>query len=206
MMSNFSYSSFGNSVDLSEICTYLSDEMKSEVSKLYNDPSSVLYLQNFEVEYYPLLFHLDFLKKSDLEFKIPKKHENQSIDRMLCLYLLLLTEVTRENFFTSLAIKMIILLRQYLNIVGWENLKSYHDFQVHTHRFVQFGEYTANNTLEEIPGLINDFVSIFIDLDKDLFGVNIKHFLDIVHNFCNWLFINEFTNYKVVYIDEEDKQ
>jgi len=157
IMSNFSYSSFGNNTDLVEICNYLKEEMKGVLNQLYLEPSSQLYESNFQVDKYPLLEHFEFLKNASLELKLPKKHENQSIDRMLSLYILLLTEVTRENFFTTLSIKMVVLLRQYLNMVGWGNLKSYHDFKVYTHEYIQEGEFTEKNDPEEIPGLINEF-------------------------------------------------
>lgn len=202
MMSNFSYSSFAKSTELKKIIDPLSDEMKKVLKSFYLDPSCILFNKNFKVESYPILLHLEYFKNLNTELKIPKSNENISIDRMLSLYLLLLCEVTRENFFSSLSIKMVLLLRQYLNIVGWDNLKSYHDLNVYTHDFKEVGEYTENNNPEEIPGLINDFVAIFINLDSSFFGVDLKNFLDIVHNFCQWLFINEFTNHKLVYIEE----
>lgn len=203
MMNNFSYSSFGSKSDLTDLVNYISLEMKLKLNHLYLDPSSVLFNKEFQIQTYPLLYHLDYFQKSMVDLKIPKKQENHSIDRTLSLYLLLLNEVTRESFFTCLSIQMVVLLRHYLNLVGWENLKSYHDFQIYNHQYNQVGEYTSSNNPEEILGLINDFVTVFLDLDKDNFGVNLKNFLDLVHNFCNWLFINDSTNYKVLYVEDE---
>jgi hypothetical protein len=101
-----------------------------------------------------------------------------------------------------LALTFSILIREYLNIVGWDYKKKYVKFGINI-QFDYTGEFTQKNNCEDIPDLINDFVSCFIALDDNKFNLNMEEFVDIVRNFCNWLFVNDLTSYKITENDWE---
>jgi len=159
---------------------------------------------NFNFKDYPLFKYFNEYKNNKKQIIVPKPSENPSIDNLICIYYIFFVEVSREKLLCLLAIKMIILLREYLNLVGWDNIKLYYDYRIYTTRFICDGDYTNSSYTEEIPDLMNDFMNSFMAVDDINFNTNLKDFSDIVHNFCNWLFVNDFTNYKVFYEEEEN--
>jgi len=163
--------------------------------------NNIFYKPNFNLKDYPLFKYFNEFKNNKKHITIPKPNENPSIDSLFVIYYIFFVEVSREKLLCSLAIKMLILLREYLNLVGWDNIKLYYDYKIYTTRFIYEGDYTNSSYTEEIPDLMNDFMNSFITLDDN---TNLKDFSDIVHNFCNWLFVNDFTNYKVFYEEEEN--
>lgn len=135
------------------------------------------------------------------QVKVPKPNEkeNQKLNDVLAIYSLLLLEITGNTHFIDVLIKFIFLFREYLNLVGWEHNKYlYQNGLVEKLNFN--GDFCSINTCEEVPELVNDFTTIFIEMDEE-FSYFAKDIKDVAQNFCHWLYINELTNFKLIKLD-----
>ncbi len=108
-------------------------------------------------------------------------------------------ELTALNL---LVVKFLILLGEYLNIAGWDYKKNFIKYEVSL-PIAENASYTQCNDCEDIPDLINNFVSVFIKMDKSMFNISVKELLDIIKNFSNWLFVNNLTNFKICENDSD---
>lgn len=123
--------------------------------------------------------------------------QKSNIDDVFIIYLINFFKVTGKlTDLNILVVKFVILFREYLNIAGWSYKKTFIKYGVAMPSSLN-GSYTKCNDCQEIPDLINDFVSVFIKMDLNLFDINLKKLLDIIKNFCNWLFVNNLTNFKI---------
>ena len=86
-------------------------------------------------------------------------------------------------------------------MTGWDHKQYLYEFGM-IGKFTPIGDYCSTNTAEDIPELIDNFLGCFLDLETDKFNVNEKDFADLCNNFCNWLFMNEFTNFKLSFIND----
>jgi hypothetical protein len=171
---------------------------KNNCEYFYTDPSSTFFKKNFHPSQDSFLKLLEIYKISGLEkICIPALHEKEKlfVDNILAIYLILLVEITRETIFTQLVVKFIFLFREYLNLVGWDHFKYLEDFGLVNQLMVK-GEFCSFCSCEELPEMVNDFVAVFLECDVRL-APEKKDMADIVLNLCNWLFINNLTNYKV---------
>ena len=120
-----------------------------------------------------------------------------NIDDVLISYMINFFKVIGQlRDINVLVVKFVILLREYLNVAGWDYKKTFIKYEVSMPIAIN-GSYTQCNDCEDIPDLINDYVSVFIPLDQNMFNLSMKEFLDIIQNFCNWLFVNNLTNFKI---------
>jgi len=120
------------------------------------------------------------------------------IDTILSIYMLLMIEIIGEDQLSSEVIKLVILMREYFNITGWDYRKHLEGFGLlETVEGEELMDYTQMNTPEEIPELINDFIESFLGLDEKMFGTEITTMSDLITNFCNWLYTFRLTNFKV---------
>ena len=165
----------------------------------YLNERSIFYKANFDFKNDLFIKTLESYSNQETDqIKVPKPQEieKQKINNVLVIYLILLVEVTRTNCFMELLTKFVFLFREYLNMMGWEHIKYLNQYGL-----VQgcnlSGEFCEENTCEEVPELVNDFTTIFIELDYE-FSLYAKDIKDITQNFCYWLYINELTNFKLV--------
>ena len=129
--------------------------------------------------------------------KIPKPDEDgEYVDNILVVYLILILEVTREKFYAQLIVKFVFLFREYLNNFGWEYKRYLHEYGLNDNLKID-GEFCQKNNCEEVPELVNDFISIFMEMDADFSDSNVNDMMDICQNFCYWLLINNLTCFKL---------
>jgi hypothetical protein len=76
---------------------------------------------------------------------------------------------------------------------GWDYVQIYKRFNVLNYK--RNGLFTARFDCNLIPDMINEFAEVFIKLEEEL-HIEEEYLLDICHNFCNWLFINNLSNFK----------
>lgn len=129
----------------------------------------------------------------------PREKAKTIIDNILVIYLILLVEVTRDKFYMEVIVKFGFLFREYLNMTGWDYYLYLNEYGLCDNLNIE-GEFCAKMNCEEIPELVNDFVLYFLDMEES-FSSNRKEIADITQNFCYWLFINGFTNYKLAKLD-----
>jgi len=106
------------------------------------------------------------------------------------------------------AIIFCLLLREFLNITGYDYLQKYEKFNLleeieKTHNSL----FTQKFVCEYIPEFINDFLEIFLQLfNLDFYEINPKDKLrEFCSNFCSWLHSNNLTNCKIVQLNEQIK-
>jgi hypothetical protein len=154
-----------------------------------------------------ILFNPDFCASMDKGFlKIKDKLENHRdklnndtsviIDDALALYIINFAKIDLSDIYIDQVICYCICLRMYLNIIGWDYIELYYKYGINMDIDNQ-KSFTATSDCKYIPELINDFVSVFMRIDNQLL-IEEKILLDITRNFCNWLFINNLTNFKLV--------
>jgi hypothetical protein len=128
--------------------------------------------------------------------EVPKDVRLHFIDNILLIYVILLLQVTRENVYLKLLIKFVFLIRNYINMVGWDHNKYLYGYGLIEDRRNK-GQYCCKNTCDQIPELINNFISSFICLD-DEFGKHENEMIDLSENLCYWLYINRLSSYKLL--------
>lgn len=173
-----------------------------DLSKKYFEGSdSILHKEyNFEEDNFIKIikFHYD---RAAEKTKIPKSEEaGDFIDNVLIVYLILIIEVTREKYYSELIVKFVFLFREYLNIFGWDFKKSLFEYGLNDNYKLN-GEFCHTNNCEDVPELVNDFISVFLQLDPSFTNSNLREMTDICQNFCNWLVINELTCFKLSKIE-----
>lgn len=194
----FKYSALENlNCDFYELINFLIKKFIKCLEELFSNPNSVLYNNDFTLDSHEGLLILKCmqLKNSDkINFNDP--NVKPCIDDILIVYVLNFCKVAREDNVLEWVIKFVLLIREYLNIVGWDYKRLFNDFKVKVD-FNRKGSYTMHNDAQEIPDLINEFISVFIEIDENLFGFELKKLLDLTDNFCNWLFVNNLTSFKI---------
>jgi hypothetical protein len=178
--------------------------MSNVLEDLYSNTNSLLFNQGFIVKNYPLIILLNSTKNNKTkQISIPSKQENYSIDRILTIYLLLLIEVSVDSTFIKNVIKFVVLLREHLNLCGWEHKKYLFDYGM-SEAFIPMGDFSDKNNTEEVPELLNDFIEVFINLDaENHFGIEKSSIADLTENFSNWMFLNELTNFKIFSLNKK---
>jgi len=125
------------------------------------------------------------------------------IDDVFISYMINFFKVMGDSTELNLLVaKFFIVFREYLNITGWDYKKNFIKYEVSL-PLAENGSYTQCNDCEDIPDLINNFLSVFIRMDKNMFNISMKELLDIIKNFCNWLFVNNLTNFKIAENDTD---
>ena len=95
-------------------------------------------------------------------------------------------------------IKIVTLFREFINI----KKKNQED---NNNIISNNKEYTSINSAENLPLLSNEFINDFLESDNLLFGFEKEEIIDLIQNFCNWLYINKFTSFKLILISQENK-
>jgi len=203
----FKYSAFNESTNLQKLSTNVMNVMSIVLKDYYLNPQSPLFNINFKIDNYALFFYLNKYKTNNLKkVFIPNRTENASIDLTLITYLLLLIEVSIDTNFIKNVIKFIVLLREYLNLCGWDHKQYLLEYGM-SDPFIVIGEFCSRNTAEEIPELLNDFIEVFLNMDKqNFFDIDKKNLGDLTLNFANWMFLNEMTNFKIFSVYDKIKQ
>ena len=118
--------------------------------------------------------------KHDVYIKIV--NETEICDNVFMDYLNKISLLVNPNYFTKLII-FITLFREFINF------KKNSDNNLF--------EYTSINSAENIPFLSNEFINDFFSNDNLLFGFNKEESIDLILNFCHWIYINNFTSFKL---------
>jgi hypothetical protein len=164
----------------------------------YGNPKSAFYNPKYCCRSDPFLKLVNvYLANGLTKVSIPDPENGKLnfIDNVLLVYSVLLLEVTQDAFFLDTLVKFIFQIRNYLNLCGWEHSQYLYNYGI-LKTLTKIGEYCSNNTTNQIPELINNFTSFFVYLEPK-FAQNAKDFIDITENFCYWLYINNFSNYKI---------
>jgi hypothetical protein len=171
------------------------------LNELYNNKNCILFKKSYDSKSHKGYQILKSIReRNPNRLDIPKAELKPCIDEILIIYLIYFSKVARDSKMIEMVTKFVILLREHINIIGWDYKKKFVEFGVKVD-FNYKGAYTSYNDCHEIPDFVNDFISVFICLDGIDFNFEMKDILDICQNFCNWLFVNNLTNFKIVLND-----
>lgn len=201
----FKYNAFENNANIYAISSDLIKLFSDFCIEMYlEDKEGIFYNPNFKIENDKLIKALSFYQQPDLrKIKIPKPEDElaNSFYKILAVYLILLMEITKGKDFSDFVIKFVFFFREFLNLNGWghyQNLKEYEIINIP----ISKEEFCDKVNCEEIPEMVNDFTNTFLEISPKL-SKNANKIIDITQNFCSWLFINDFTKFKLMKIDEE---
>jgi hypothetical protein len=162
---------------------------------LFKDPQCILYKDDFNPDDYPGLIKLKSSSAHPYN-EMKELLENTTIDDSLMIYLLSFIEMSRKDNFIDSLITYCILLRTYLNLIGWDYKRKFVEAGVNKDLNYD-GAFTKCNDYNDVPDLLNNFISVFMQMDEK-FYIEKDFLMDITRNFCNWLNVNNLTRFKLV--------
>ncbi len=191
----FKYSEIENSKkDLKAHIIRIVETYKSHVTRLYENKNSILFQHDFNLDHHEGVKILEkILKLNDFRLEVPTKE--MSIDKILILYLLYFVRVVDDPQLVEIVTSFVILMREHLNIVGWDYKKKYYEFGIPTD-YTTDCDFTQKNCCEDIPEFVNEFNSVFLKMEEPLLLPEDESH-DLTKNFCNWLFVNNITSLKI---------
>ena len=151
-----------------------------------------IYYQN--INQHPFLKKFLF-DKHDLYIKIV--NEKEISDNVFIDYLNKISLLVNPKYFIKI-ITFITLFREFINMK-----KKNKEDNISTNKYI---EYTVINSAENLPLLSNEFINDFLDNDYLLFDFEKEEIIDLIQNFCNWLYINKFTSFKLTLISQENSK
>ena len=190
------YSDFESFENFHESVRIILDNFKNMMTALYGNETCLLYQKDFKPEEHNLYITLRNLTKERIkEIMTLTRTSQPRIDEVIVTYIMTFNNVTNDTALISYVIKFFILLREYLNNLGWDYKQMFYENGIDIGHEVT-GPYCVVNDCEYIPDLIHNFISVFVGLDP-LFWIDEKFLITMCENFCNWLLVNELTNYKI---------
>ena len=151
---------------------------------------NLIYYQN--INQHPFLKQYLF-DKHDLYIKIV--NEKEISDNVFIDYLNKISLLVNPKYFIKI-ITFITLFREFINIK-----KKNKENNTIINNYI---EYTSINSAENLPLLSNEFINDFLENDYLLFDLEKEETINLVQNFCNWLYINKFTSFKLILISQEN--
>jgi len=140
----------------------------------------------------------NYLDNRNFSHEISSTQEfgKSNVNNILLIYSCSLLKILNYDFYLKIMVQFMFYFREYLNISGWDFLKYLMKNNIITKIQDFIGEFCVKNDCIEIPHLINDFISTFINL-IGLFHIK-KEMIDVSRSFCHWLFINNLTYSKLL--------
>ena len=167
---------------------------------LYLNKECILYNENYNILKNKFGILMRNISKCKVTQILKAEKEKPLIDEVLLVYMITFHNITNNIDLLNVIIKFCILLREYLNSFGWDAFKTCEEYGVYT-GYDTNQHFTNSMDCEYIPDLLNDFVSVFLELDP-LFYIEKKILIRLCENFCNWLFANNLTSFKLYYNEE----
>jgi hypothetical protein len=193
---NIRYSDYESSNNFQQSVNYIIEIYLNKMINMYRNAECILYSEDYNVRENKLYLLLNSITQTRIDDIMNLERSfSPIIDEVLVTYMITFFKITKHDKLTKLIVKFCILLREYLNISGWNFKKNFINFNIPM-AYDRNGSFCQMNDCEYIPDLINDFVSVFMELDV-MFNIESKLLYCITDNFCNWLFVNNLTNFKL---------
>lgn len=191
-----------------KLCSTLIEITIENLKFVYKSRDSCLYNPDMQIDQHTFIQYLDkyqkiFSNETNLQEFIANKmkdiDENFSIDDIFIIYFVGLCKVIERNRDTIYILnRFLILFHEYLNLVGWDLLRLYKNFQIENYSVKCGYEFTQHNFISYIPDFINDFISVFLSIPDFQANNNMDAYKDFSINFCNYLYNNKLTNLKII--------
>jgi hypothetical protein len=193
---NIKYCDYESFDAYNDSVTYVLDIYRDKLNNFYNDKQCIMYRSTFCLTKHKGILHLQQMTQNRLiNIMNCKRTTSPNIDDILATYMICFLKITKDESLLGIVVTFCILFREYLNTVGWDHKRRFHQFDVDI-GYNYKGSFCSLNDSEYIPDLINDFVAVFMNMDP-LFKIDEKILVLICDNFCNWLFVNHFTGLKL---------
>jgi len=165
-----------------EVLYLLKQEIESLFIESYDKYSKKIKTRIFF--YYNHSLYRDY--ENYINFSSKVNNEIIVIDNVFIYYL----EELRRNKNKDeikLHIKLLLLFREFLNIE--------HEKIFNLNKRI---EYTATQITDDLPQFTNKFLDSYLEVCENIFDIGIKEGVLITSEFCEWLFINNHTQLKLV--------
>jgi hypothetical protein len=128
--------------------------------------------------------HPFFLKLDEIIQNPTAPDENAKCDEVFAFYIYKVSKYARPEFFARV-LKFVVLFRECLNLIYKERAKSKSsDYNP---------DYSEIFNPEDAPDISNDFVTEYLGTDTCQLDFKREEAIDITHNFCQWLYDNNYT-------------
>jgi hypothetical protein len=170
-----------------------------EIYALNKEQYSLFLSKPYEkFESHPLFSNIMQMKK-DHELNPPTSRESllgkvKTVDDSLSLFYLgnCVSKNSTENLNL---LKNLILFREGVNFLGWETIEIYKNYNIMPNT-VNVGEYSMKFNSEDVPQITDDYLCDYLNFDSS-FPMKKLATATFVMDFCNFLFENDLTNYKI---------
>jgi hypothetical protein len=115
---------------------------------------------------------------------------NMKVDEIFALYLYNVSQKVSDQFYRTV-LAFVIFFRECLNEIGWKKRRE-SDSEISPDRLAEMEkeEFCIHNTAEHAPEICNEFVTIFMEKNKNKFEIVKCEQIDLTINMCHWLFEN----------------
>jgi len=156
-------------------------------------------LKNKFFDLYPKYFE----QFKDFSYLNDHKNFNESeflnIDDIFAIYFILLGRVIKgfPNIYIKEINKFFLLFREFLNTFGWEFIEKYRKFKLEFYEYKNNKEFTQYNFIRYIPDFVENFYSIFLNIENFGLVFEMCFYKGILLNFCKYILNCGFTSLKI---------
>lgn len=125
------------------------------------------------------------------------------IDETFAVYLYHISKKTNPTFY-RVVLAFVIFFRECLNHIGWTKRIQSEEIDVSKNpeiqKKMQNTQFCLANTAEYAPEICNEFVTVYMEDNRELFNIDRVDCIDLTINLCHWLFEHQFTCLKLTMI------
>ena len=166
-------------------------KMEPKRSRLYPFLKVFSILDGFAVEDPETLIP----KRDYDELSAVEKEKYMSWDEIFSLYLREVSRIVNKETYEKV-MKLIVLYRECANKFGWQK-KIEAEGESSAQEQMKIENFTVINNAEYLPEVGNQVITEYIYQNKKGFGLSVDDAIDIVRNFCAWLYNTGFTTLKL---------
>jgi hypothetical protein len=172
----------------------------------FNDSKINLLSNTSKSQFHPLYpkmktIHATFNNKKSLD-NVKSSEIIKNFDDALSIYLFASWNFNscKENL---LNIKIALILREYLNFIGWDNLKIMADYQIVDYSEINYGDDFTKSTLGDyLPELLDDFIGVYLKCDGPDFDSSFSEVKEFISELCNILYNEDLISFMIEPLEE----
>lgn len=184
---------------------YIPHDGQSNILSLKNSYNSIT-SKNCSFKFHPLFYKIKticatFNNKEILE-KIKNSDIIKNIDDGLSVYIFATWSFNscKENL---LNLKIGLILREYLNFIGWDNLKIMAEYQIVDYSVIKYEEDFTKITLGSyLPELLDDFIGVYLKNGCPEFDSSFSEVKEFVSELCNILYNEDLISFLIEPLEE----
>ena len=156
--------------------TNIEEVLQVAFEKIYNEDNRT---SNNKLKVYENFEKHEFFQRVIDNYSNPRQldSEKAKCSEVFAEYICRVAKVTNPMFLEKIVI-FVTLFRECLNSIN---------------RKENDNEYTEDNNAEDAPDISNEFVTEYLETDKNFHDFEKDEIVDITQNFCQWLYDNNFT-------------